>query len=53
MTSHSSRLALSYESRMATDNRLIDVQDDLRTDYALMLVGTAAALIALAYLLLT
>ena len=38
---------------MATNNPLLDVQDDLRTDYALMLVGTAAALIALAYLLLT
>jgi hypothetical protein len=31
----------------------LDVQDDLRTDYALILIGTAAALIALVYLLLT
>jgi hypothetical protein len=32
--------------------RFFDVQDDLRTDYALILVGAAAALIALAYLML-
>jgi len=38
---------------MATNNQLFDVQDDLRTDYALMLVGTAAALVGLVYLLLT
>ena len=38
---------------MATNNPLLDVQDDLRTDYALMLVGAAAALIGLVYLLLT
>jgi hypothetical protein len=45
---------LPYESRMAPSNQTaLDVQDDLRTDYALILVGTAAALIALAYLLLT
>jgi hypothetical protein len=31
----------------------LDMQEDLRTDYALILVGTAAAVIALAYLLLT
>ena len=29
------------------------MQDDLRTDYALILIGTAAAVIALGYLLLT
>jgi hypothetical protein len=29
-----------------------DVQDDLRTDYALILSGVGAALIALVYLLL-
>jgi len=38
---------------MATNNQLFDVQDDLRTDYALMLVGTAATLVGLVYLLLT
>jgi hypothetical protein len=38
---------------MATTNPLLDVQDDLRTDYALILVGAAAALIGLVYLLLT
>jgi hypothetical protein len=31
----------------------LDVQEDLRTDYALILIGAAAAAIALAYLLLT
>jgi hypothetical protein len=30
-----------------------DVQDDLATDYALILTGVAAALLAFAYLLLT
>jgi hypothetical protein len=30
-----------------------DVQDDLGTDYALILTGVVAALIALVYLLLT
>lgn len=29
-----------------------DVQDDLRTDYALILTGVGAALVALVYLLL-
>jgi len=29
------------------------MQDDLRTDYVLILIGTAAAVVALAYLLLT
>ena len=29
-----------------------DVQDDLRTDYALILSGVGAALVALVYLLL-
>ena len=29
-----------------------DVQDDLRTDYALIVTGVAAALVALVYLLL-
>ena len=38
---------------MAPRQPALDVQDDLRTDYALILVGTAAAVIALAYLLLT
>ena len=39
---------------MAPHNQpVLDVQDDLRTDYALILIGTAAALVALAYLLLT
>ena len=39
---------------MARPNQTaLDVQDDLRTDYALIMIGTAAALIALAYLLLT
>jgi hypothetical protein len=32
--------------------RFLDVQDDLRTDYALILVGAAAAAIALVYLML-
>ena len=31
----------------------LDMQDDLRTDYALILIGAAAALIALVYLLMT
>jgi hypothetical protein len=30
-----------------------DIQDDLGTDYALILTGVGAALIALVYLLLT
>ncbi len=30
-----------------------DIQDDLGTDYALILTGVGSALIALAYLLLT
>jgi hypothetical protein len=38
---------------MAPQQPSLDVQDDLRTDYALILVGTAAAVVALAYLLLT
>jgi hypothetical protein len=38
---------------MVSQQPSLDMQDDLRTDYALMLVGTAAALIALGYLLLT
>jgi hypothetical protein len=29
----------------------LDVQDDLRTDYALIATGVAAALVALVYLL--
>jgi len=33
--------------------RFLDVQDDLRTDYALILVGAAAAVMALAYLMLS
>jgi hypothetical protein len=33
--------------------RFLDVQDDLRADYALILVGAAAAVIALAYLMLS
>jgi len=33
--------------------RFLHVQDDLRTDYALILVGAAAAVIALAYLMLS
>jgi hypothetical protein len=33
--------------------RSLDVQNDLRTDYALILAGAAAALIALAYLMLS
>ena len=33
--------------------RFLDVQDDLRTDYALILVGAAAAVIALVYLILS
>ena len=38
---------------MAPQQQALDVQDDLRIDYALILVGTAAAVMALAYLLLT
>jgi hypothetical protein len=38
---------------MAPQQPSLDMQDDLRTDYALILVGTAAAVIAFAYLLLT
>jgi hypothetical protein len=38
---------------MAPQQPALDVQDDLRTDYALILIGTAAAAIALVYLLLT
>jgi len=39
---------------MAPSNRpSLDVQDDLRTDYALILIGASAALIALIYLLVT
>jgi hypothetical protein len=38
---------------MAPQQPVLDVQDDLRTDYALILIGAAAAVIALAYLLLT
>ncbi len=38
---------------MASQQPVLDVQDDLRTDYALILIGTAAAVIALGYLLLT
>jgi hypothetical protein len=38
---------------MALQQPALDMQDDLRTDYALILIGTAAAVIALAYLLLT
>jgi hypothetical protein len=30
----------------------LDMQDDLRTDYALIATGVAAALVALVYLLL-
>jgi hypothetical protein len=33
--------------------RFLDMQDDLRTDYTLILVGAAAAVIALAYLMLS
>jgi hypothetical protein len=33
--------------------RFLDVQDDLRTDYALILIGAAAAVIALVYLMLS
>jgi len=36
-----------------TDPPSFDVQDDLGTDYALILTGVGAALIALVYLLLT
>ena len=53
MTSHRLCSALPYESQMATHNPWLDMQDDLRTDYALMLAGAAAALMGLAYLLLT
>ena len=41
---------------MARKNQLptsFDVQGDLKTDYALIATGVGAALIALAYLLLT
>jgi hypothetical protein len=38
---------------MASQQPALHVQDDLGTDYALILIGTAAAVIALAYLLLT
>jgi hypothetical protein len=38
---------------MASQQPALDVQDDLRIDYALILIGTAAAMIALAYLLMT
>lgn len=38
---------------MGPRQRLLDVQEDLRTDYALILIGAAAAAIALAYLMLT
>ena len=39
---------------MAPQNETsLDMQDDLRTDYALILVGAAATLIALAYFLLS
>jgi hypothetical protein len=37
---------------MALRQPSLDVQDDLRTDYALILIGAAAALVALVYLLL-
>jgi hypothetical protein len=53
MTSHNPGLSLPYTLRMAPQQPALDVQDDLRTDYALILIGTAAAAIALAYLLLT
>ena len=53
MTSHNPGLPLPYTLRMGPQQPALDMQDDLRTDYALILVGTAAALIALAYLLLT
>jgi hypothetical protein len=38
---------------MGSQQPALDMQDDLRTDYALILIGTAAAVIALGYLLLT
>jgi hypothetical protein len=38
---------------MAPQQQALDVQDDIRTDYALILIGAVAAVIALAYLLLT
>jgi hypothetical protein len=38
---------------MAPQQPSLDMQDDFRTDYALILVGTAAAALAFAYLLLT
>ena len=53
MTSHSPGLSLPKTLQMAPQQPALDVQDDLRTDYALILIGTAAAVIALAYLLLT
>ena len=46
----------AYRFRMARKNQLptsFDVQGDLKTDYALIATGIGAALIALAYLLLT
>jgi hypothetical protein len=53
MTSHNPGLPLPYTVRMGPQQPALDMQDDLRTDYALILIGTAAALIAFAYLLLT
>jgi hypothetical protein len=53
MTSHNPGLPLPYTLRMGPQQPALDMQDDLRTDYALILIGTAAALIAFAYLLLT
>lgn len=38
---------------MVPQQPALDVHDDLRTDYALILIGAAAAVIALGYLLLT
>jgi hypothetical protein len=53
MTSHCSGLSLPKTLRMAPQQPALDMQDDLRTDYALIMIGTAAAVIAFAYLLLT
>jgi hypothetical protein len=53
MTSHNPGLPLPYTLPMGPQQPALDMQDDLRTDYALILIGTAAALIAFAYLLLT
>jgi hypothetical protein len=53
MTSHNPGLPLPYTLRMGPRQPAFDMQDDLRTDYALILIGAAAALIAFAYLLLT